>query len=86
MNLEFRGGTTHRSGDCRLSHVTFLKMWHLARNYFLSSLQDVGTEIFQRGNKMQQNVSFGDETQHPWGFWGSLAVTPGGSSHQLDLG
>ena len=18
---------------------------------------------------MQQNVSFGDETQHPWGFW-----------------
>lgn len=35
---------------------------------------------------MQQNVSFGDETQHPWGFWGSLTVTPGGSSHQLDLG
>ena len=35
---------------------------------------------------MQQNISFGDETQRPWGFWGLLAVFSGGSSHQLDLG
>ena len=60
----------------------FLKMWHFAGNYFLSTifLQDVGTEIFQRGNKMQQNISFGDEMQCLWDF---LGLTPSHSLWQL---
>jgi hypothetical protein len=48
--------------------VTFL--WQLVFSLSLP-FQDPGTEIFQRGNKTLQNISFSDEIQCLWDFLGS---------------
>lgn len=43
--------------------------WELIVSPYLP-FESPGTEICQRGNKMQQNISFSDEIQCPWDFLG----------------